>query len=66
MFSMHPVILSDLAAEKRRDILAQAERDGRAKQVAAFARASRRAERAQRKAQKSARLVLRLRSELNQ
>ena len=63
---MHPAMLSELAASKHRDMLAQAEQDRRAKQLAMLARASRRAERAQRKMQKAARLSLRLRSELNQ
>jgi hypothetical protein len=66
MIPMHPLIISRLAAEKRRDMLAQAERDRRASQLAALARASRRAERAQREMQKARRLVLRLRSELSQ
>jgi hypothetical protein len=66
MYPMHPLIISQLAAEKRRDMLAQAEQDRRAKQAAALARASRRVERAQREMQKARRLALRLRSELSQ
>jgi hypothetical protein len=63
---MHPAMLSEMAASKRRDMLAQAEQDRRAKQLATLARAERRAERAQRRVQKATRLTLRLRSELNQ
>jgi hypothetical protein len=66
MFQMHPLIISQLAAAKRRDMLAQAEQDRLARQIALMARASRRARRAERKMQKAARLSLRLRSELNQ
>jgi hypothetical protein len=66
MFQMHPLIMSQLAAEKRRDMLAQAEQDRLVKQFAALARASRRAERAQRRLEKATRLTLRLRAELNQ
>ena len=63
MSQMHPMIISQLAAENRRDMLARAERDHLASQLAAMARASRRAERAQRKMQKAVRLTLRQRSE---
>jgi hypothetical protein len=63
---MHPHMLGQLAAQKHRDMLAQAERDRLASQVSALARASRRAERAKHKMQKAARLALRLRSELGQ
>jgi hypothetical protein len=63
MYQMHPMITSQLAAEKRRDMLARAERDRLASQLAAMARASRRAGRAQRKMQKAVRLTLRLRSD---
>ena len=66
MYPVHPAILSDLAAEKRRDLLAQAEQSRRARQASALSRASRRAERAQRQVQKARRLVLRLRSELSE
>jgi hypothetical protein len=66
MFQMHPLIISQLAADKRREMLAQAEQDRLAKQFAALARASRRAERAQRRLEKATRLTLRLRAELNQ
>jgi hypothetical protein len=63
---LHPEITRQLAAEKRRDMLALAEQDRRAKQLSALARAERRSERAQRKLQKAARLTLQLRSELSQ
>lgn len=62
---MHPVITSQLAAEKRRDMLAQAEQDRRAWQLASLARAERRADRARRHLQKAARSTLRVRSELS-
>jgi hypothetical protein len=63
MSQMHPMITSQLAAENRRDTLARAERERLASQLAAMARASRRAGRAQRKMQKAVRLTLLLRSE---
>jgi hypothetical protein len=63
MSQTHPMITSQLAAENRRDMLARAERDRLPSQLAAMARASRRAGRAQRKMQKAVRLTLRLRSE---
>jgi len=63
---MHPHMMGQLAAEKRRDMLAQARKDGLAKQLSDAARASRRAQRAERKLQKAERLALRLRSELAQ
>jgi hypothetical protein len=66
MYQLHPHMVGQLVAEKRRDMLAQAEQDRRASQSAALARASRRAERAQRKMHKAARVVLRLRSELSE
>jgi len=59
-------MLSELAASKRRDMLAQAEQDRRAKQLAVLARAERRAERARLRMPKAARLSLRLRSELSE
>jgi hypothetical protein len=63
---LHPMMTSQLAAEKRRDMLAQGEKDRLTRELAAVARATRRAERAQRQPRKAARLILRLRSELNQ
>ena len=63
---VHPAMLSELAASKRRDMLAQAEQDRRAKQLAVLARAERRAERARLRMPKAARLSLRLRSELSE
>jgi len=62
---MHPVITSQLAAEKRRDMLAQAKQDRQAWQLASLARAERRADRARRQLRKAARLTLRIRSELS-
>lgn len=63
---MHPHMLGQLAAQRHRDMLAQAEQDRLASQLAAVARSNRRTERAQRKMRKATRLALRLRSELNQ
>jgi len=63
---LHPAISSQLVAEKHREMLAQAEQDRRASQLASLARASRRAERAKRQMLKARRLTLRLRSELTQ
>jgi hypothetical protein len=63
MSQMNPMIMSQLAAEKRREMLARAERDRLASQLRGMARASRRAGRAQRTMQKAARLTLRLRSD---
>jgi hypothetical protein len=60
---MHPMIISQLAAEKRREMLARAERGRLASQLAVLVRASRRAARAQRKMQKAAHLTLRQRSD---
>jgi hypothetical protein len=62
---MHPVITSQLAAEKRREMLAQAKHDRQAWQLASLARAERRADRARRQLRKAARLTLRVRSELS-
>jgi len=61
---MHPVITSQLATEKRRDMLAKAEQDRKAWQLASLARAERRADRARRQLRKSAGLALRVRAEL--
>ena len=62
---MHPVITGQLATEKRRDMLAQAEQDRKAWQLASLARAERRANTARRQLRKAARLTLRLRSEVS-
>jgi hypothetical protein len=64
--SMHPYIGSQLGGEHRRDMLAQAERQHRARKVAALARASRRAERAERRMRRAVRKTLRLRAGLQQ
>jgi hypothetical protein len=60
---MHPLITSQIAADRRRDMLAQAEQERLARQVVAMTRASRRAQRAARPRGRAARLVLRLRPE---
>jgi hypothetical protein len=60
---MHPLITSQIAAARQRDMLAQAEQERLARQVVAMARASQRAERAGRPRRRAARLVFRLRPE---
>jgi hypothetical protein len=57
---------SQLANERRRELLAQAERQHRARKCAALARASRRAARAERRMRRAVRKALRLRAELEQ
>jgi hypothetical protein len=59
---MHPLITSQIAADRQRDMLAQAEQERLARQVVAMARAAQRAERAVRPGRR-ARLVFRLRPE---
>ena len=61
---MHPEILSQLASERRRDMLADAGQQRLARQLVAFRRASRRADRAERHMRRAARRALRLRAEL--
>jgi hypothetical protein len=63
---LHPYMASQLASERRRDMLAQAEQHNRARKVAALAKASRRAERAERRMRRAVRRALRLRAELEQ
>jgi hypothetical protein len=61
---MHPLIISQIAADRHREMLARAEQERLARQVVAMARASRRAERAQRAERQNRRvrrLVFRLR-----
>lgn len=62
----HPYIASQLAKERRRELLAQAEQQHRARKCAALARASRRAERAERRMRRAVRKVVRLRAGLEQ
>lgn len=61
-----PYMASQLAKERRRELMAQAEQHRRARKHAALARASRRAERAERRMRRAARKALRLRAELGQ
>ena len=61
---MHPDVASQVARERRRDMLAQAQRQRQARQLMALARASRRAERAERRCAGGARKALRLRAAL--
>jgi hypothetical protein len=61
-----PYMASQLASERRRELLAQAEQQRRARKLAALARASRRAERAERRMRRAVRKALRLRAGLEQ
>lgn len=63
---MHPYALSQLAGEWRRDLLAQARQQSVARQLAALARASRRAERAERRSRQATRRARQLRARLEQ
>jgi hypothetical protein len=60
---MHPLITSQIAADRQRDMLAQAEQERLARRVVAMTRASQRAERAARPRRRAAHLVFRLRPE---
>lgn len=59
---MHPYVASQLARERRRDMLAQARQHRQARQLVALARASRRVERAERRMRQAVRKALRLRA----
>jgi hypothetical protein len=61
-----PYVASQLAQERQREMVAQAQRQRRGRQLAAVARASRRAERAERQMRRAVRLALQLRAELPQ
>ncbi|HKA95152.1 MAG TPA: hypothetical protein VKD66_02715 [Streptosporangiaceae bacterium] len=63
---LHPHIGGQLASERQREILAQAERHHLARQLAAVARASRRAARAERRLRLAVRRAVRLRAGLEQ
>jgi len=63
---MPPHMGSQLASERRREMLAQAQRQHQARKVAVLARASRRAERAERRMRRAVRKALRLRAGLEQ
>ena len=60
----HPDIGRQLASERQRDMLAQAEQHRLARRFAAVARASRRAERAERRLRLAVRRAVRLRAGL--
>jgi len=60
---LHPHMSSQLGSERRREMLAQAEQQHRARQPVALARASRRAERAERRMRRAVRKALRLRAD---
>lgn len=64
--NMHPYVASQLAHERRRDLLAQAERQRLVQQLRALSRASRRAERAEERMRRALRKALRLRAGLQQ
>jgi hypothetical protein len=57
---------SQLANERRREMLAQAQQQHRVRKVDALARASRRAERAERRMRRVVRKAVRLRARLEQ
>jgi hypothetical protein len=61
---VHPYFSSQLASERRREMLAQAEQQRLARRLVILARASRRAERAERRMRRAMRRAVRLRSEL--
>ena len=60
----HPDVASQLAKQRHREMLAQAERQRRARQLVALATASRRAQRAERRMRHAARKALQLRERL--
>ena len=62
----HPYMASQLASERRREMLAQAEQQHWARKHAAVARASRRARRAERRMRRAVRKAVRLRAGLQQ
>lgn len=61
---MHPYLTGQLAADRRREMLAQAEQQRQARRLITVARASRLAERAERGMRRATRKALRLRAEL--
>ena len=63
---LHPYMASQLASERRREMLAQAEQRHRAQKLAAVARPSRQAKRAERRMRRAVRKALRLRAGLQQ
>lgn len=60
----HPDGASQLARQRHREMLAQAERQRRARQLVALATASRRAQRAERRMRQAARKAVQLRERL--
>jgi hypothetical protein len=62
--NMHPYVVSQLAAERHRELLAQARRQRLGHQLRALARAARQAERAEERLRDAVRKALRLRAEL--
>jgi hypothetical protein len=63
---LHPCLASQIASERRREMLADARRQRQARQLAALARATRQAERAERRMRRAAHRALGLRAELQQ
>jgi hypothetical protein len=62
--SRHANVASQLATQRRREMLAQAEGQRQVRQLVALARASRRAQRAERRMRQAVRKVLQLREGL--
>jgi hypothetical protein len=60
----HPDVASQLAEQWHREMLAQAQRQRRVRQLVALARASRRAQRAERRMRQAVRKALQLREGL--
>ena len=60
----HPGLASQLAKQRHREMLAQAQQQRRVRQLVALARASRRAQRAERRMRQAVRKALQLREGL--
>ena len=60
----HPDVASQLAKQRHREMLAQAKRQRRVRQIVALARASRRAQRAERRMRQAVHKALQLREGL--
>ena len=60
----HPYLASQLAEQRQRELLAQADRYRQSRHLAALAKASRRAERAERRLRRALHKALRLRAGL--
>ena len=60
---VHPYLAAQLAKERHREMVAQAQQQRRGRQLAALARAGRRAEPAERRMRRAVRVALQLRAE---